>query len=141
MSLNSDPLDRAFDALRSHRAVLSESFSRQLEDRLMQQQLKGTRGRMPRRILWAAVAILALLGGGIASYAATDGFRIWPWTVTIDDEGLVRDENGDLIGFTVDNEDGSSTTMIQMGEGHVEMTPVEPGVSIKGKSLRVMVGE
>ena len=105
----------------------------------MQEQQKRTTGRGRRRALWVAIAILALLGGGVASYAATDGFNLWPWSVSIDDDGIVTDSDGDVIGFTVDNDDGSSTSYIQMGQGHIEVTPVEPGESLKGKSLNVVV--
>jgi hypothetical protein len=139
MSEHIDPLDRAFDSLKSHGAVLSDSFSHRLEDRLMQEQQKRTTGRAGRRALWVAIAILALLGGGVASYAATDGFNLWPWSVSIDDDGIVTNEDGNVIGFTVDNDDGSSTSYIQMGEGHIEVTPVEPGESLKGKSINVVV--
>lgn len=141
MSEHMDPLDRAFDSLRSRGAVWSDSFSQRLEDRLMQEHQKPAAGRTRRRALWIAVAILAVLGGSVASYAATDGFNHWPWTVFIDDDGTVFNEDGEVVGVTVDNDDGSSTTMIQMGEGHIEVTPVEPGESLKGKDFRVMVGE
>lgn len=107
----------------------------------MQEQRKQPAARRRRRVLWAAIALVALLGGSVASYAATGGFRVWPWSVSVDEDGIVTNEDGDVIGFTVDNDDGSETTLIQMGQGHIEVTPVDPDESLKGKGLGIVVGE
>ena|SRR5687768_3498804 len=136
-----DPVDQAFDSLRSHGAVLSDSFSQSLEERLMQEQQKQRAGRFGRRAVWLAMAVLALLGGGVASYAATDGFHAWPWSVYVDDDGIVTNEDGEVVGFTAEDDQGRATTYIQMGEGHIEVTPVNPDESLKGKSLNVVVEE
>ena len=130
-----DPIDEAFDALKSQRAVFSDSFSTSLEDRLMQEQRKQKRSGT-RLMLWVALAIVAMLGSGVASYAMTDGWNLWPWSVSIDEQGTVTNSQGDVIGGTVENDDGTSTTFIQMGQGHIE---VQSNENLKGKSLNFVV--
>lgn len=130
-----DPLDRAFDSLRSQRAVLSDSASQCLEDRIMHEQNKRGSGRA-RRVVWAAAAILALLGGGVVTYGATDGWFTFDWTISIDESGAVEDETGEVIGVSMDHDDGSSTTMVKMGEGHII---IQANESLKGKSLHTVV--
>jgi hypothetical protein len=139
MSEHLDPLDHAFESLRSRGAALNDSFSRKLEDRLMQEHQKQRSGPRRRPLLWlAAAGILALAGGtAAAGYAATDGFTAWPWSVSISDDGTVKDEGGNVIGLSEDHEDGSSTTVIQMGEGGIIL---ESDESLKGKgSLHLYV--
>ena len=137
MSAHLDPLDKAFESLKSRGAILGDSFSQSLEDRLMQEHQKQGSRRTRLLLLWIAAGVLALLGGGAASYAATGGFTAWPWTVSVGDDGMVRDEDGEVVGVTTDNEDGSSTTLIQMGEGGIVLESEE---SLKGKgNLRFFV--
>ena len=107
----------------------------------MQEQQKQPAARRRSRVLWAAFALVMLLGGTVASYAATEGFRVWPWRVYVDEDGIVTDADGGVIGFTVDNDDGSETTLIQMEEGHMEVTPVDPDESLRGKGLEIVVGD
>jgi hypothetical protein len=66
----------------------------------MQEHQKQNSGARRRPQLWlAAAGILALLGAATAGYA-TDGFTAWPWTMTIGEEGIIRDENGNIVGQT-----------------------------------------
>jgi hypothetical protein len=130
-----DPLDRAFDSLRSQRAVLSDSASQRLEDRIMHEQKRRGTGRTLRLFL-AAAAILALLGGGVVTYGATDGWFTFPWSISIDESGAALDESGEVIGVSMDHDDGSSTTMVKMGEGHII---IQANESLKGKSLHTVV--
>jgi hypothetical protein len=132
MSKHLDPLDHAFDSLRSRGAALDGSFSRKLEDRLMQ-ELQKPRSRFRRPLSWLAAGVLVLFAGtGAAGYAATDGFTAWPWNwnVSVGDDGFVKDQDGNVIGISTDHKDGSSTTLIQMGEGH---TIIDADQSLKGK--------
>jgi len=133
-----DSLDEAFDSLRSHGANLGDAFSQSLEDRLMLVQEGQTKksARSRRYLVYLAIAALAILGGGVASYAATDGWNFWPWTITVDSNGTVTDEKGDRIGTSVDNADGTSTTTVQLGQGYVE---IQANESLKGKQLRTVV--
>jgi hypothetical protein len=137
MSNHSDHLDHAFESLKSRGAMLGDSFSQKLEDRLMQEHQKRRSG-VGRPLLWLAAGILALLGGtAAAGYAATDGFTAWPWSISIGDDGTVKDESGNVIGLSADHEDGSSTTVIQMGQGGIIL---ESDESLKGKGdLRLFV--
>jgi hypothetical protein len=139
MSKHMDPLDHAFESLRSRGAAVNDSFSLKLEDRLMQEHQNQRTGPGRRPFLWLAIAgVLALLAGtGAAGYAATDGFTAWPWSVTIGDDGAVRDAGGNVIGLSNDHEDGSSTTYIQMGQGGIILESEE---SLKAKgSLHLFV--
>ncbi len=135
MSKHLDPLDHAFESLKSRGAALNDSFSRKLEDRLMQEHQKQRSGPRRRPLLWlAAVGTLALLAGtGVAGYAATDGFTAWPWSFSIGDDGIVKDENGQVVGLSVDHADGSSTTMIQTDEKGIMILADE---SLKGEEVR-----
>jgi hypothetical protein len=137
MSKNMDPLDHAFESLRSRGAALDDSFFQKLEDRLMQEHQKP-RSRFRRPLLWLAAGALVLLAGtGAAGYAATDGFTAWPWSVSIGEDGIVKDTDGNVIGLSTDHEDGSSTTFIQMGEGGIVLESEE---SLKEKgSLHLFV--
>jgi len=133
-----DPLDQAFSSLRSHSATLGDSFSQNLEEQLMEVQAKEKlkAARPQRYLVYLAIVALALLGGGVASYAATDGWSSWPWTIGVNPDGSVIDEQGETIGVSIDNPDGTSTTMVEMGQGYVEIHANE---SLKGKSLRTVV--
>jgi len=125
-----DPLDHAFESLKSRGAMLGDSFSQKLEDRLVQEQ-KKRRSVFRRPLLWVGAGILALLAGtGAAGYAATDGFTAWPWSMSVGDDGFVTGPDGKVIGISTENEDGSSTTYVQMGEGHII---IEANESLKGK--------
>lgn len=107
----------------------------------MQEQQKQPAARRRRRVLWAAIALAALLGGSVAGYAASGGLRAWIWSVHVDEEGIVTNADGEVIGFTVENEHGSETTFIQMGEGHIQVTPVDPDESLRGKGFGIPVEE
>ena len=105
----------------------------------MQEHQKQHSGRRRKPLLWlAAAGILALAGGtAAAGYAATDGFTAWPWSMSISDDGFVKDAEGNIIGLSQEHEDGSSTTVIQMGEGGIIL---ESDESLKGKgNLRLFV--
>jgi hypothetical protein len=91
-----------------------------------------------RRALWLVAAIVTLLAG--ASYPATNGWKDWPFSVSVGDDGVIRNEDGDPIGLSVDNEDGSSTSVITNppGGGYAEL---HFDHSVKGKDLHLAPGE
>lgn len=133
MSKNVDPLDHAFEELRSRVAATSDSFSRKLEDRVMQELQKNRSGPGRRsRLLLAVGGTVAILGIAAAGYA-TDGFTALPWTVTVGNNGVITDEGGNVVGKSVDNEDGTSTTTIWTGETTGMMGPSDE--SMKGKKI------
>lgn len=130
MSTPLDPLDHAFESLKSRGAALDGSFSQKLEDRLVQEQ-KNRSSVFRRPLLWIGAGILALLTGtGAVGYAATDGFTAWPWNLSVGDDGIVKDAAGRPIGISTDHADGSSTTYVEMGEGHII---IDANESLKGK--------
>ena len=113
-----DNLDLAFDSLKSQRAVLSDDFSLNLEERLM----KASEVRKSKRTVWLALAAGAfclLMTGAGAGYAATDGFTSWPWSIFIQEDGTVTNSDGETIGGMVENEDGSFTATVETGEGNI----------------------
>jgi hypothetical protein len=93
-----------------------------------------------RRALWLGATIVTLLAGTAASYPATNGWTSWPFTVSVGDDGVIRNEDGDPIGLSVDNEDGSSTSVITNppGGGYAEL---HFDHSVKGKDLHLEPGE
>jgi hypothetical protein len=115
-------LQSAFDSLKSQRAVLSESFSQNLEDRLM----KASKSRRSKRawVVAAACALGVLLAGASVGYATTDGFKSWPWSVYFEDDGTITNSDGEVIGGVHQDEDGAETATIQMGEGHISIRPI-----------------
>jgi hypothetical protein len=137
MSPPIDPLDQALHALRSQPAILSGSFSQQLEDRLMQefqrQQTRPAKGR----VFWIGAAIVTVLAGTAASYPATKGWTVWPFSVYVGEDGVITNDSGEVIGLSVDNEDGSSTSVISVG-GHMEL---DNDRSVKGMTLEMDIGE
>src|SRR5262245_42917046 len=132
-----DPLDQALHALRSQPAMLSGSFSQQLEDRLMQefqrQQTRPAKGR----VFWIGAAIVTVLAGTAASYPATKGWTVWPFTAYVGEDGVITNDSGEVIGLSVDNEDGSSTSVISVG-GHMQL---DNDRSVKGMNLEIDIGE
>jgi hypothetical protein len=133
----SDPLDHALKRLRSRSAALSDSFSLELEDRLMreqQQQLQG--GRWTTRALVAGIVLCGILAAGAASYAATGGWRGWVWTFWIESDGVVTNKDEQPVGREFQNEDGSYTTIIQPGENDQSYQITTPKSS-KGKTLKM----
>lgn len=125
-----DNLDLAFDSLKSQRAVLSDDFSLNLEERLM----KASEVRKSKRTVWLALAAGAfclLMTGAGAGYAATDGFTSWPWSIFIQEDGTVTNSDGETIGGMVENEDGSFTATVETGEGNISIhtgrTKIEMG--------------
>ena len=119
MSDSKERLDSAFHSLQSRRSALSDSFSQALEDRLMVEQKRLFRRKTGRPVLLLLLVIGALLiAGGTASYAAVaNGWTVW--TFSIDDNGIVTDEAGELAGESYLNDDGTTTTVIH-GEDDVE---------------------
>jgi hypothetical protein len=138
MSPTVDPLDHALHELKAHRAVLSDSVSEQLQDRLLQ-EFRRRQGRLAhRRLFWIGAVIATLLAGTAASYAATKGWRIWPFSMRVDEEGVITNESGEVIGVSVDHEDGTSTSVIRIDDngGHIEVKARE---SLKGKGLGLWI--
>jgi hypothetical protein len=131
-----DKLDQALEVLRARSAELSQSFSHELEERLMREQQKQlNRGRWTRRGLWASVALCSVLAAGAGSYAATGGWRGWLQTFWIESDGIVTDKDEQAVGGSFQNEDGSYTTIIHSEndrsyEIHTEKSP-------KGKKLHL----
>ena len=99
----------------------------------MQEHQKQSSGPRRRPLLWlAAVGILALLGVTAVGYA-TDGFTALPWIASIGDDGIIKDEDGNIVGLSVDHKDGSSTTQIWTGKGTGVMGTSDE--SMKGKQI------
>src|SRR5262245_55921953 len=119
MSSPIDPLDRALHALRSRCASSSDSFSQQLEDRLMQEFQRQQARPARRSVFWIALATGALLVGTLGGYAATKGWTVLPVTLYVGEDGVITDENGAAIGLSIDNEDGSSTSVISIPDDGV----------------------
>src|SRR5262245_13721923 len=136
-------IDKSLELLRSHDAKLSDSFSQQLEDRLMreqQRQLSGSRA-LVRRSVWAGLIVAGVLAAGAASLAATGGWRGWLRTYWIESDGIVTNENEEVVGGSFQNDDGSYTTIIHSEHDdtsyaiHTEKSPA-------GRSLKMLrVGE
>jgi hypothetical protein len=72
------------------------------------------------------------------SYAATNGWTIWPFSVYVDEEGAITNESGEIIGVSVDHEDGTSTSVIRVDDsgGHIQ---ISAGESLKGKGLGLVI--
>ena len=138
MSPPIDPLDQALHALRSQPAILSGSFSQQLEDRLMQEFQRQQTWPAKGRVFWIGAAIVTLLAGTAASYPATKGWTVWPFSVYVGEDGVITNDSGEVIGVSVDNEDGSSTSVISVVDGYMEL---ENDRSVKGMNLEIDIGE
>jgi hypothetical protein len=142
MPSQSDPLDHALNLLRSRGAALSDSFSLELEDRLMreqQQQLQG--GRWTARGLVAGIVLCGILAAGAASYAAsyaaTGGWRGLLRTFWIESDGVVTNKDEQPVGMEFQNEDGSYTTIIQ-SEKNDQSYRITTAESSKGKTLKML---
>jgi len=140
MSSHSDSVDNALDCLRSCEVSLDPVFSSQLEDRLMQEQNLERRGRGHlRRGAWAIAAVCGLLVAGAASFAATDGWTEWPWSLNISVDGTVTDQDGNVVGEADLNDDGSINAHIHLNgqDGLLEITPVTPEELRRDRRMRL----
>src|SRR5262245_17346574 len=137
MSSPPDPLDHAWKRLRSRSASLSDSFSLELEDRLMRvQQQQLQRGRWKTRGLVVGIVLCGVLAAAAASYAATGGWRGWLWTFWIESDGVVTNKHEESVGREIQNEDGSYTTIIRPGENDQSYSITTPQSS-KGKTIKM----
>lgn len=113
MNDSRDPVDSAFDALRSQRWAAG-NHNLELEDQLMQEfNNRRTTPRFARsRTLLIALGVVTL--GGVAFAASGGVAQLKNWFVTVEINGEVSqvqlDENGENT-FTVDNADGSTATV------------------------------
>lgn len=125
MTPNHDPLERALESLRSRGATLDDSFSRQLESRLMREFSDRTqaKGRRARRAAWVALVAVGVLAAGAAGYgyAASRGFHFWTLSFQLEDDGIVTDADGRPIGFAAEDKDGSPVTVVTMPGGWIEI--------------------
>ena len=138
MSSPPDPLDHALKRLRSRGASLSDSFSLELEDRLMrEQQQQLQRGRWTTRGLVLGIVVCGIFAAAAASYAATGGWRGWLWTFWIESDGVVTNKDEQPVGREFRNEDGSYTTIIQPGENDQSYAITTPKSS-KGKTIKML---
>ncbi len=126
-----EPLEHTFELLRTRGASVSNSFSEELEDRLMleQQTLNARSHRRP--ITWIAVASAVALISVATVGLATDGFKSWFWTVTVGNDGTVQDAQGNVVGSLTEHADGSSTVTIMTG----------PNTGLSGDAPTSMKGE
>lgn len=127
-------LDEALATLRSSGSTGSESFSQHLEERLMAEQRRfagGGRRPIAMPILLAFGALM--VAGGAVSYAAINGWL--PRVFSIDAEGVVTNESGDVVGETIEHEDGTSTTIVRQGD-QIEYR-VDSDVPLNGRELKV----
>src|SRR5262245_23690177 len=115
MPSHPDPLDHALKLLRARRPSLSDSFSLELEDRLMREQEQQLhRGRWVTRGLVTGLILGCLIAAvGAASYAASGGWRGLVRTFWIESDGVVTNEDEQPVGGEFRNEDGSYTTIIR----------------------------
>jgi hypothetical protein len=115
MTKNEQWIDDTFDELRSRGASFSESFSDELEERLMNERMKPNAPRRP--LAWAL--LIAMISAGIAggAYAGGKAIKEWiygPFHVGMD--GLVRNEDGDVVGKSHQNEDGTTDMSLQLDD-------------------------
>ncbi len=113
-------IDETFDKLRSRGATCSESFSDELEDKLMKEQQQQPARARRRRFAWAAG--LAILVAGVAGGAYASGNVVMNWLYPLNlqfgEDGSVRNENGDVIGETVENFDGTFSSTVHFDESN-----------------------
>lgn len=137
MARNVDPVDAALESLRVRGPLPRDSFLQELEDRMLMEQ-RQPNGRKNRWGKILAIAAACVIFGGGGSYAAVTAWRHFSTDMIVDVDGTVYDAEGQAIGLSLDNEDGTTTTTIQMGDGHVTM---QTDVSLKGKELEVLIEE
>jgi hypothetical protein len=137
MPLQPDRLDQAFELLRSRGTELGQSFSHELEERLMREQQKQLgRRRWKRPIIWASIAICSILAVGAGSYAATGGWRGWLQTFWIESDGTVTDQNERAAGESFQNENGTHITIIQP-HGRSQRYEIRTEDSLKGRKVHL----
>jgi hypothetical protein len=122
-------IDETFDKLRSRGATCGESFSDELEDRLMKEQQQQPARTRRRRFAWAAG--LAILVAGLAggAYAGGNAVMNWiyPMTINFGEDGKVRNADGDVVGETVENFDGTFSSTVYFDEAnHIVLEGVGP---------------
>lgn len=115
MSPSKDPVDAALESLRVHGASPCDSLSHDLEQKLMDADRRSS-----ARTSWLVKSLIAaaiLTGGGVVGYAAVESGWWQGITFDIGDDGLVTNDEGEVVGETVENEDGTFSTFIELGEG------------------------
>ena len=116
MTTNEHWIDETFEELSSRGATFSDSFTDELEERLMDEQMKPRAKRHP--IAWAILITMFTVGIGAGAYANGNAIKEWIYgTFVIGADGTVRNEDGDLVGESYQREDGTTDTFIQLNNG------------------------
>lgn len=90
---------------------------------------------MPRSrwVKIAAIAVMCLVCGGAVSFAAVEAWNYYSGSVQVLDDGTVVDENGAVVGLSLENEDGTTTTTLEVEGGYIQMDTEE---SLKGQAFQ-----
>jgi hypothetical protein len=137
MSPSKDPVDAALESLRVHGASPCDSLSHDLEQKLMDADRRSS-----TRTSWLVKSLIAaavLTSGGVVGYAAVESGWWQGITFYADDDGVVTNDQGEVVGGTVENEDGTYSTLIELGEG--DGFPVVDGVGIVGSGMSITIDE
>lgn len=92
------------------------------------------RSTVLRKLTLASIFAGAVFGVTAVGFA-TEGFTRWPWTVHVGQDGKVRDENGSVVGQSIQNADGSTTVTIQTSPTTGLMGELPP--SVQGENIQV----
>lgn len=115
MSRISDPVDTALESLRVHGTSHRDSLFQDLENQMVEVE----RQRAAQRNMLAKVLIVTgiLVGGGVAGYAAVNP-SIWKgFSFFVEEDGTVTDEDGEVSGDSIKNDNDTFTTTVDFGNG------------------------
>lgn len=118
MSKNEDWMDETFDQLRSRGASCSQSFSNELEERMMKERLNvPSRNRSMNWVIAMVLLTVGIAGGAYASSAAIKQWMFGPFH--LDSDGTIRNTEGDVVGETRKREDGTLDFSVDVGESRI----------------------